>query len=109
MLDDALVEIYAFESDGCDEGLVELDFRVASACELGCFGVTPPYVGTAAARFVMNETLQIAWARKLERLDFYVRSSFRASRREIEICDDPRLVGLLPIDGAPTIPIVRHP
>ncbi|GAC1314116.1 MAG: hypothetical protein NVS2B3_01950 [Vulcanimicrobiaceae bacterium] len=120
LLDDALVEISAFESGGCDEGLIERDFRIAGACELGCFGVTPPYVGTAAARFMMAEALRIAWsgepvrfwghACSLDRpaaLDFYLRSG-RASRREIEVFDDPRLLGLVPLDAAPTIRIVRR-
>src|SRR5947207_9428005 len=35
-----LVEVFALERDGRDEGLLELDFRNAGQCELAFFGVT---------------------------------------------------------------------
>jgi hypothetical protein len=35
-----LVEVYALVDQGCDEGLLELDFRQSDACEIVMFGVT---------------------------------------------------------------------
>jgi len=40
-------------------------------------------------------------------LTFYMKCGFRAYKRGIEVADDPRLRGLLPLDIAPQIPIIR--
>jgi hypothetical protein len=37
---------------------------------------------------------------------FYLRSGFRAFRREVEISDDPRLTGAMPRNATPRIPII---
>jgi hypothetical protein len=39
-------------------------------------------------------------------LPFYVRAGFVAYRRAIEVADDPRLYGALPLTAAPQIPII---
>ena len=114
------VEIFALVAEGSDEGLLELDFRVAGECELGFFGLTRRMLGQGAGRFLMNHAIARAWSRPIARfwvhtctLDhqaapaFYQRSGFRAFRRQIEIADDPRLAGLLPRDAAPHIPLIE--
>ena len=114
------VEIFALVAEGADEGLLELDFRVAGECELGFFGLTRRMLGQGAGRFLMNRAIAQAWSRPIARfwvhtctLDhqaapaFYQRSGFRAFRRQIEIADDPRLAGLLPRDAAPHIPLIE--
>ncbi|RZN00833.1 GNAT family N-acetyltransferase [Bradyrhizobium genosp. SA-3] len=114
------IEVYALVLDGCDEGLLELDFREPGQCELTYFGVTTPLIGTGAARFLMNRALDLAWSRELRRvwvhtctLDhpsavaFYQRSGFCPFRRQIEIADDPRLNGTAPRDAAKHVPIVE--
>ncbi|MDX1541865.1 MAG: GNAT family N-acetyltransferase [Geminicoccaceae bacterium] len=113
------VRVFALRSAGREEGLLELDFRVAGECELAFFGLTGRLIGRGAGRWLMNRALDLAWAEPIDRfwvhtcsfdhpaaLAFYVRSGFRAFRREVEIADDPRLAGLLPRDAAPHIPIV---
>jgi GNAT superfamily N-acetyltransferase len=113
------VLVHALVAGGRDEGLLELDFREHGQCELAFFGLTPPLVGTGAGRWLMNRALDIAWSRPITRfwvhtcsfdhpaaLPFYLRSGFRAYRREVEISDDPRLSGDLPRTAAPHIPIV---
>ena len=115
---DPSIELYALEHLGRDEGLLELDFRQAEACELSFFGVTPGLIGKGAGRWLMNRALELAWSRQIGRfwvhtctldhplaLTFYLRSGFRAFRRQIEIADDPRTVGVLPRTAAPGIPI----
>ena len=44
-----LVEVYALEHEGHDEGLLELDFREAGQCELAFFGVTAKLIGRRRA------------------------------------------------------------
>jgi GNAT superfamily N-acetyltransferase len=116
---DPQVEVCALEVDGRDEGLLELDFRQAEACELAFFGLTAPLLGTGAGRWLMNQAIARAWARPIRRfwvhtctldhpgaLTFYVRSGFRPFRRQIEIADDPRLTGAAPRTAAPHVPVI---
>jgi len=120
ILDDPRVEIEVLrDGDGRDVGLAELDFRVPGECELVYFGVAPELIGTGAARLLMNRALDAAWARPLARfwlhtctLDhpkavaFYERSGFRAYARAIEIFDDPRVRGDLPIELGAGVPLL---
>jgi GNAT superfamily N-acetyltransferase len=117
------VDVHALVFEGRDEGLLELDFRQAGACEIGMFGVTAKLIGTGAARWLMNRALELAWAqdsaRNVERvwlhtctfdhpaaLPFYRRTGFRPFRRQIVVGDDPRLDGTAPCDVAAHIPII---
>jgi GNAT superfamily N-acetyltransferase len=114
------VEIYTLVNEGRDEGLLELDFRDAGACEIVFFGVTAGLVGTGAGRWLMNRALELAWSRPLKRLwlntctfdhpsalAFYQRSGFHAFRRQIVILDDPRLDGTVPRHVAKHVPIIE--
>lgn len=102
------------------EGLLELDFREAGACELAFFGLTPALLGTGAGRWMMNRAIARAWTQPIERfwvhtctldhpraLAFYQRSGFTAIRRQIEVAPDPRLEGVAPLSAAPHVPIIR--
>ena len=119
VLDTPFCETYAFEAQGREEGLVELDFGAEAECELSYFGLTPPLVGQGAGRWMMNRVLEIAWSHPIRRLwvhtcsldhpgalDFYIRSGFAPFRRQIEVADDPRLIGLLPRSAAPHVPLL---
>ena len=114
------VEVHALVVDGREEGLLELDFREASQCELVYFGVTAKLIGTGAARFLMNRALERAWSSDVRRvwlhtctfdhpsaIAFYQRSGFRPFRRQIEIADDPRLDGTAPRTAARHVPIIE--
>ena len=120
IIHDPLVEVYVLTSGGTQAGLLELDFRVADECELSFFGVTQPFIGTGAGRFLMNRAIELAWSRPIARLwvhtctfdhpdalAFYVRSGFRPFRLQIELADDPRLMGLAPRTAAPHVPIIE--
>jgi len=113
------VQIFSVHHKGRDEGLLELDFREAGACELGYFGLTPAMVGTGAGRWMMEQALDKVWAQPVSRfhvhtctldspqaLPFYIRSGFSAYARQVEIADDPRLNGVLPKDSCPREPII---
>jgi GNAT superfamily N-acetyltransferase len=115
-----LVEVYALVHDGCDEGLLELDFRTLGQCELAFFGVTAKLIGSGAGRWLMNRALERAWSQSVARvrvhtctfdhpaaLAFYQRSGFRPFRRQIEVADDPRLDGTTPRNVAKHVPIIE--
>ena len=115
-----LVEVYALEHEGRDEGLLELDFRDAGQCEIAFFGVSAKLIGSGAGRWLMNRTLELSWSRPIARvwvhtctfdhpaaLAFYRRSGFRPFRRQVEIADDPRLDGTAPRDVARHVPIIE--
>ena len=115
-----LVEVYALEHEGRDEGLLELDFRDAGQCEIAFFGITAKLIGSGAGRWLMNRTLELAWSRPVGRvwvhtctldhpsaLAFYQRSGFRPFRRQIEVAEDPRLDGSAPRDVARHVPIIE--
>lgn len=128
MSDDALsgilrdpgVEVFALIKDGVAEGLLELDFRIDGECELAYFGVTPVLLGSGAGRSLMNMAIRLAWEKPISRfhvhtctldhpeaLEFYKRSGFTPYRQQIEIEDDPRLAGQLPMDAGKRVPIIR--
>jgi GNAT superfamily N-acetyltransferase len=115
------VEIYTLrDASGRDEGLLELDFREKNECELAFFGVRPALFGSRAGRQLMNYAIDRAWTAEIRRfwvhtctgdhpaaLAFYIRSGFTPFKRQIEIADDPRLDGLLPVTAAPHVPLIR--
>jgi len=113
------VHIYSLRADGRDEGMLELDFRVQGECEVGYFGLTPAMVGTGAGRWLMDHAIRLAWAAPITRLHvhtctldspqavpFYMRSGFTAYRRQVEIADDPRKIGVLPAQCSPQEPVI---
>lgn len=119
-LTDRDVALFTLRLDGRAEALLELDFRQQSACELAYFGLTRALMGKGAGRFLMTQAITRAWGRPIVRfhvhtctldspgaLAFYQRSGFKPLRQQVEICDDPRLTGLLPEDAGPHVPIFR--
>lgn len=114
------VEIFTLTTQGRDEGLIELSFEIEGECELLFFGVTKRLLGQGAGRLLMNAAIDRAWSQPIRRfwvhtctldhpgaLAFYMRSGFSPFRRQIEIADDPRLTGTLPLTAAPHVPIIR--
>jgi GNAT superfamily N-acetyltransferase len=120
LIHDPAVEVYALRSNGSDGGILELDFRRFPDIEISFLGVVQDLIGTGAGRFLMNNALDIAWAREPRRvtvhtctldhpsaLAFYIRSGFEPYARSFEIADDPRVHGLLRRDAAPQVPILK--
>ncbi|MEW9918231.1 GNAT family N-acetyltransferase [Marimonas sp. MJW-29] len=120
IISDPNVAIFSLSVDGRDEGILELDFRTEGECELAYFGLTDRLIGSGAGRFLMNRAIGLAWTNPIKRfhvhtctidspnaLGFYIRSGFKPYRTQVEIADDPRLIGLLPEDVAPHVPIIR--
>lgn len=120
VIHDPNVVIFALERVGLAVGLLELDFRVDGACELAFFGVVASEIGRGSGRLMMQQAIQTAWSRPIKRfwvhtctldhpdaLGFYIRSGFKPVRRQIEMIDDPRLSGVLPLTAAPQVPIIK--
>jgi GNAT superfamily N-acetyltransferase len=119
ILHDPDVQVFSLRQGGQDLGLLELDFRVAGACELAYFGLAAQLQGQGAGRWLMERALDVAWAAPITRfhvhtcsldspaaLAFYIRSGFTPYARQVEVADDPRLTGALPRDAAPQVPIL---
>lgn len=114
------VEVYALSIEGRDEGILELDLRVADECEVAFFGLASSIVGAGAGRWLMNRAIARAWSRDIKRfwlhtcsldspeaLPFYVRSGFAPYARKIEVFTDPRVTGVLPPTAAPRVPLIQ--
>jgi GNAT superfamily N-acetyltransferase len=119
ILGDPAVAVFALETGGRQEGLLELDFRDGPGCELAFFGLTTRTIGRGAGRWLMNRAIEQAWSRPIDRLwvhtctldhpaalTFYIHSGFRPYARRIEIAPDPRLTGITPRSAAPHVPIL---
>ena len=117
ILADRDVEAFVLRADGTDIGLLELDFRRPGECELAFLGVVPEAIGSGAGRFLIGQAVARAFARPIRRLfvhtctldhpsalAFYRRAGFRPYRRAVEIADDPRLKGYVPLAAAPHMP-----
>ena len=105
--------------DGEDAGFIELDYREAGRCTIRFLGLVPELAGRGHGRWLFAETLRRAWAPGVRKvtvhtcsldhpaaLPAYLRAGFIATRRAFESFPDPRLLGLLPRDVAPQIPLV---
>jgi len=114
------VELYAVEDEqGCDAGMIELDFREPGECELAFVGLVPELSGKGHGRWLLAETVRRAWRDGVRRvhvhtcsldhpaaLGAYRRAGFIPYKRAIERFPDPRLLGILPSDCAPQVPLL---
>jgi GNAT superfamily N-acetyltransferase len=121
ILDDPAVEAFAVTKDGSDIGLLELDRRVAGEVEITFFGLLETSVGQGLGLGLMRQALERAWhgddvARVWVHsctfdhpgaVRFYQRCGFTICELGIEVVDDPRLAGHLPLDAAPHVPVLR--
>jgi len=117
------VEIFAVVSDDVGEvGLLELDFRIETECELAFIGLVPELAGQGHGRWLLGQALRLAWRDGITRvhvhtctldhpaaLAAYRRAGFTATHRKIETFPDPRRSGLLPRDCAPQLPLLSGP
>ncbi len=120
IIQDPAVELYiVIDEVGTDIGMIELDFREAGQCELAFIGLLPELAGLGHGRWLMGETLRLAWREGIRRvhvhtctldhpaaLPAYRHAGFTAYKRAIERFPDPRLTGILPKDAAPQIPLL---
>lgn len=114
------VELFEIAAVEAVVGMLELDFREPGQCELAFVGLVPTLSGQGHGRWLLAESINRAWGREgVQRvhvhtcsldhpaaLSAYRRAGFRAYKRAIERFPDPRLLGILPRDAAPQIPVV---
>ncbi len=99
--------------------MIELDFREAHECELAFIGLVPELSGKGHGKWLLAEALRLAWRDGIRRvhvhtcsldhpaaLAAYRRAGFNAYKRSIERFPDPRILGILPADCAPQIPLL---
>jgi GNAT superfamily N-acetyltransferase len=120
IIQDPQVDLYAIcDEAGREVGILELDFREAGECELAFIGLVPELSGQGHGRWLLGEAVRRAWRQGIRRvhvhtcsldhpaaLSAYRRAGFRPFKRAIERFPDPRLLGILPMDCAPQIPVV---
>ena len=113
-------ELHAvIDAAGAEVGMIELDFTVAGECELAFIGLVPELAGQGHGRWLLAEALRLAWRADVTKvhvhtctldhpaaLDFYRRAGFIAVGRAVETFADPRLLGILPADCAPQVPLL---
>jgi GNAT superfamily N-acetyltransferase len=123
IIQDPKVELHAIvDQSGKDVGMLELDFREEKQCELAFVGLIPELAGKGNGRWLLSEAVSRAWRNGVQRvhvhtcsldhpaaLSAYRRAGFKAFKRAVEQFPDPRLLGILPMDCAPQIPVVGTP
>lgn len=113
------VELFVVEDQQRQVGMLELDFREPGECELAFLGLVPKLSGRGHGRWLLAETLRLAWREGVIRvhvhtctldhpaaLAAYRRAGFVPYKRAIERFPDPRLLGILAQDCAPHIPLL---
>lgn len=120
ILEDPQVLVHAVtDRAGVELGMLELDFRTPATCELSYFGLVPEITGKGHGDWLMVQALAFAWRKDVTRvgvhtctldhpaaLRFYRRHGFVPVKRTIETFPDPRLLGVLPAEAAPHIPLL---
>jgi GNAT superfamily N-acetyltransferase len=123
VIQDPKVELFGVvDGNGRDVGMLELDFRKDGECELAFVGLTPDMSGLGHGRWLLEEAVKRAWRQSVSRVHVhtcsldhpaamgaYRRAGFTAYKRAVERFPDPRLVGILPKDCAPQIPLFEAP
>jgi GNAT superfamily N-acetyltransferase len=112
-------EPYVVRQNGRPIGMLELDFSEPGQCELAFFGLTSDAIGGGHGAALMDAAIELAWARPITRLwvhtctndhpaalGFYRRSGFTPYQFMVEIHDDPRLSGHLPLTASPNVPVI---
>ena len=120
IIQDPKVGLYKVVHDELGEvGMLELDFRVEGECELAFIGLVPELAGQGHGRWLLAQAVHLAWREGVRRvhvhtctldhpaaLKAYRRAGFVPFKRAIERFPDPRLLGFLPKDCAPQVPLL---
>jgi len=115
-----VAEVHAVvDRSGIEVGILELDFRKESECLIRFLGLIPELAGKGHGKWLFAQMLALAWRGGVSRihvntcsldhpaaLPSYLKAGFRAYKRAFESFPDPRLLGLLPRDTAPQIPLL---
>ena len=121
IIDHPAVEVFEVRDGDRAVGMLELDRRITSECELAFVGLIPAYAGQGHGRWLLAEAVTRAWSDDTARihvhtcsldhpaaLGAYRRAGFIAVARKVEVFSDPRLADILPRECAPQIPVVER-
>lgn len=102
-----------------DIGLCEVDCRKAGEAELLYLGLIPQASGKGFGRIMINHAIDCVIDRQIDRMivhtchlddprapGFYRSCGFEPYQLALEIMDDPRSIGLYPMEAAPQIPFL---
>ncbi|APR85544.1 Histone acetyltransferase HPA2 [Minicystis rosea] len=108
IVQDPAVAVHVLRVDGVPAGYAELDGRVPGEIELAYFGLIPEFIGQKLGPYLLDWAIRTAWARGPKRvwvhtctldhpgaLAMYERAGFVIFKRETEVGDDPRALGLI--------------
>jgi GNAT superfamily N-acetyltransferase len=128
VMDDATLmgnigEVHAvIDRAGVEVGLIELAFPAKGECLISFLGLVPELAGKGHGDWLFAQVLALAWRKGIDRvkvntctldhpaaLRAYLKAGFTAYKRAFEHFPDPRLLGLVPRDVAPQIPLVEKP
>jgi GNAT superfamily N-acetyltransferase len=110
------------DRQGIEVGLLELSHQDdGDGCMIDYFGLIPELAGQGHGRWLMAMAMALAWkpGTRVVRvntctldhpraLGFYMAQGFAAVERRVESFAEPRLIGALPEDAAPQIPLIRR-
>jgi GNAT superfamily N-acetyltransferase len=110
----------AVDAQGIEVGLLELS-HLGEACTIDYFGLVPELTGQGHGRWLMAMAMTLAWRPETavvrvntctlddrRALGFYRAQGFEAVARAVETFPDPRLIGVLPAETAPQVPLVSR-
>ena len=116
---DPAVDVFTFEVDGTEKGILELDRREMPDVELAFIGLKNDAIGIGAGKYLLDQAIRLAWSHDPRRvlvhtctldhpraLGLYRGAGFVAYKRAIEVADDPRVDGVLSSSAAPDHPIL---
>jgi GNAT superfamily N-acetyltransferase len=120
IIHDPAVSIYAVtDPAGIEIGMLELDFREPGQCEIGFFGLVSELSGKGHGRWLMAQAIALGWRKDVTRLwvhtctldhpsalGFYRAQGFVPFALAVETFADPRLLGILPREAAPQVPLL---
>lgn len=117
-IQDERTALYVLYDAGVPAGFGELFARNAETTEIVYFGMMPDFTGRRFGPYLLDHIVRMAWIAGPQRLEVetctldhpralqtYQRAGFVAYRRETVFRDDPRLLGLVPADAAPQVPL----
>ena len=117
--DPATAVFVAVDPAGVEVGLLEIDLSRAEVTEIAYLALIPELTGRGHGRWLMAHALAHAWRPGVERirvrtctldhpkaLGFYRAQGFTAASRTLETFPDPRVLGLLPPEAAPQVPML---
>ena len=117
-LHDPRTALYVLYDAGVPAGFGELYAHDAATTEIAYFGLMPESIGRGLGPFLLDGVVRMAWASGPQRvsvetctldhphaLKTYHRAGFVTDCQENVFRDDPRRLGLVPLEAAPAVPL----